>query len=64
MSMTLACAHKRQYDHAGAMFLARRLHRNHDENVHAYRCRWCGWYHLGHSDPRFRKGKPRREDAA
>lgn len=59
MSYTLVCAHKRRYDRAGAMQQSRWLHRNHDENVGAYRCRYCGWYHLGRSDPRYRKGKRR-----
>lgn len=44
-----ACVGKRQYAQGRhARLAARRAQSNGGGRMHAYRCPWCDWFHVGH----------------
>ena len=59
------CARKTSYETRGDAEWVARLRREHDDvpglaDVAAYRCRYCGWWHLGHECAARRGQKARR----
>lgn len=53
------CGTKRRYrSHKKAMEVALRLERKDGDAMSAYRCRFCGWWHIGHD--RYRKVRDHR----
>lgn len=44
-----SCQGKKRYGKHHAARAAKYL-REKGENVHVYGCRFCNWYHIGHSD--------------
>ena len=52
------CGTKRRYpDQHAAISAAVGIAGGNSNRMTAYRCRWCGWYHIGHLRPTTRKNK-------
>jgi len=59
------CDGKVKYtDHSGAELGARRIRRFNEDAVEAYKCRLCGWWHIGHGGLKSTRPKQRDGSAA